>query len=449
MRNMQPHHPLVVKGVKLEHEDAEVVIIGGMVLDIHATPSIAAKPGTTTPGKVYYVQGGVARNVAECMSKLGAKPYMISALGFDMAGNLLLEKWKSTGLSIEVGILKDKVIDTPVVCNIFDVNGEVAAGVASVQAIEKYLTPDWILHFKSTLLSAPVLMVDANLSPPSLEASCKLAADAECPVWFEPVSVTKSRRISSVAEYVTFASPNEVELIAMANALSGSEESHPLKEYHKENNQSPASSFQILKPAICVLLEKGIKVVLVTLGSNGVFLCSKGGPNCIKIPVEKTRQHGFGGELYRTVMQRFPPSSYSFSEHGRSSRLFALHLPSVPASVVRLTGAGDCLVGGTLTSISAGLDIIQSVSVGIAVAKAAVEAEANVPSAFSLATIAGKVLLVYVDTAIFMHMSNCFICCMFKTWRVNNLFMELNYLGWKLCKKYSQNFIMCTLAFNF
>lgn len=35
------------------------------------------------------------------MSKLGAKPYMISALGLDMAGNILLEHWKSAGLSIE------------------------------------------------------------------------------------------------------------------------------------------------------------------------------------------------------------------------------------------------------------------------------------------------------------------------------------------------------------
>ncbi|GAY67604.1 hypothetical protein CUMW_257860 [Citrus unshiu] len=57
-----------------------------MVLDIHATPSFPANLRTTTPGKVNYVLGGVARNVAECMSKLGAKPYMISALGLDMAG---------------------------------------------------------------------------------------------------------------------------------------------------------------------------------------------------------------------------------------------------------------------------------------------------------------------------------------------------------------------------
>ncbi|KAK8468122.1 hypothetical protein PHAVU_007G233200 [Phaseolus vulgaris] len=375
------------RGKKLEHGDGEVVIIGGMVLDIHATPSVRANSGTTVPGKVYYVRGGVARNVAECMSKLGAKPFMISALGFDMAGNLLLNQWKSAGLSSE-GILKDKDIETPVVCNVFDINGEVAAGVASVEALEKYLTPDWILRFKSTLLSAPVLMVDANMSHPSLEAACKMATDMECPVWFEPVSVTKSRRISFIVEYVTFASPNEDELIAMANALSGSDEFQPLKESQKKNI-SVVSLFQLLKPAIWVLLEKGIEVVLVTVGSNGVFLCNKGGPRHFENPTEKITRSGFGGQLYKAVMQKCPPSHYSgFSELNKSSHIFAVHFPSLAASVVRLTGAGDCLVGGTLTSICAGLDIMQSVSVGIAVAKAAVEAEANVPNTFNLSAIA-------------------------------------------------------------
>lgn len=31
---------------------AEAVVIGGMVLDINATPSMTANPRTTTPGKV-------------------------------------------------------------------------------------------------------------------------------------------------------------------------------------------------------------------------------------------------------------------------------------------------------------------------------------------------------------------------------------------------------------
>ena len=38
-------------------------------------------------------------------------------------------------VAFEVGILKDSNIETPVVCNIFDVNGEVSAGVASVEAV--------------------------------------------------------------------------------------------------------------------------------------------------------------------------------------------------------------------------------------------------------------------------------------------------------------------------
>ena len=42
---------------------------------------------------------------------------------------------------------------------------------------------------------------------------------------------------------------------------------------------------------------------------------------------------------------------------------------------VRLTGAGDCLVGGKLASICARLNFMQSVAFGIAAARAAIEAE--------------------------------------------------------------------------
>jgi hypothetical protein len=41
-----------LKGEDVNNGEAEAVVIGGMVLDIHATPSIPANPRTTTPGKV-------------------------------------------------------------------------------------------------------------------------------------------------------------------------------------------------------------------------------------------------------------------------------------------------------------------------------------------------------------------------------------------------------------
>ncbi|KAJ0076986.1 hypothetical protein Patl1_36346 [Pistacia atlantica] len=87
------------------------------------------------------------------------------------------------------------------------------------------------------------------------------------------------------------------------------------------------------------------------------------------------------------------------------SQFFAMHIPALPASVVRLPGAGDCLVGGTLASVCAGLDVIQSVAVGIAAAKAAVEAETNVPSEFSLTAIADDARTVYAGAKVLYHQS--------------------------------------------
>ena len=42
------------------------------------------------PFQINYILGGVARNVAECMSKLGSNPFMISVVGHDMAGSSLI-----------------------------------------------------------------------------------------------------------------------------------------------------------------------------------------------------------------------------------------------------------------------------------------------------------------------------------------------------------------------
>lgn len=44
---------MLLSNGKSESEGSEAVVIGSMVLDIHATPSIPSNPRTTTPGKVF------------------------------------------------------------------------------------------------------------------------------------------------------------------------------------------------------------------------------------------------------------------------------------------------------------------------------------------------------------------------------------------------------------
>ncbi|VAH04555.1 pseudouridine kinase-like isoform X1 [Triticum dicoccoides] len=389
-RHLLPRPPPVLSLNQLSAPEAgqSPVIIGGMVLDIHAKPSVPSHPGTTVPGMVKYIGGGVARNIAECMAKLGTQPLMISVIGDDMAGDFLLKYWRLAGLCTD-GILQVPDVTTPVVSNVFDGNGELFAGVASVQAVETFLTPTWIYQFYRRISIAPLLMLDANLSPESLQAACKIAYESGVPVLFEPVSVVKSSRIAPIAEHITCTSPNEIELIAMANALSTPGKYNFVKlEQCSNKAESVDYLFEMLSPAMFFLLEKGIKLLLVTLGSNGVFICCREHVNFMKDP-KRCKVTPFSTQLLEKLegcsLSSMP---VNLSREG-SSRTCVFHLPATSASVVSLTGAGDCLVGGFLSSLCGGLDIMQSVAVGIAVAKASVESEANIPANFSAASIAG------------------------------------------------------------
>ncbi|XP_047090834.1 pseudouridine kinase-like isoform X1 [Lolium rigidum] len=390
-RHLLPRPSLILSLNPLSTAEAEPspVIIGGMVLDIHAKPSVPPHPGTTVPGMVKYISGGVARNIAECMAKLGTQPLMISVVGSDMAGDFLLKYWRSAGLCTD-GILQVHDVTTPVVSNVFDGNGELIAAVASVQAVETFLTPSWIYQFRRHISNAPLLMLDANLSPQSLQAACKIAYESGVPVLFEPVSVVKSSRIAPIAEHITCTSPNEIELVAMANALSTPGKYNFVKLDQCNNNMEAVDYlFEMLSPAMFFLLEKGIKLLLVTLGSNGVFICCKEHVNIVK-DQQKCNMTTFSSQLLEKLEGCFPPSMpVNLSGEG-SSRTCVFHLPATSASVISLTGAGDCLIGGVLSSLCGGLNIMQSVAVGIATAKASVESEANIPAKFSAESIADE-----------------------------------------------------------
>ncbi|GMY05847.1 pseudouridine kinase [Fagus crenata] len=266
---------------------------------------------------------------------------------FFLLGNLLLDHWKCAGLSIEGALF---ILHMPVFC------------------------------LNLNLQNNPVLFIPIFTWP----RNCKTLSILLCFL------------------QVTVASPNEDELIAMANALSGANVFPPIE---RGNDYLTESLFQKLKPAIWLLLEKGIRIVVVTLGSDGVFLCSKGGSSFMRTCLDRVKPYGSCGQFYKIVTSSCPPHWYGATDLERNPHLFAVHFPALPASVVRLTGAGDCLVGGMLASICAGLNVMQGVGVGIAAAKAAVEAETNVPTTFSLDTIADDARSVYSAAKVVFNQS--------------------------------------------
>lgn len=173
----------------------------------------------------------------------------------------------------------------------------------------------------------------------------------------------------------------------MANSLSSGDIFSPIKREDASIKLAVESLFYLLRPAISVLLNGGIKFVVLTLGSDGVFLCSKQEPGFSKLKSGRNRLHSFSRQLYETINSSCPTNSLTRGPKFKED-FSAVHFPAAAASVVRLTGAGDCLVGGMVASLCAGLDILQSVAVGIAAAKASIESDSNVPAEYSLSKIA-------------------------------------------------------------
>ncbi|EFN56299.1 hypothetical protein CHLNCDRAFT_144692 [Chlorella variabilis] len=367
---------------------APVVVVGGMVMDLQARPSgpTDVQRGGSVPGRVTQSAGGVARNMAEALALLlksagsgagsgggsGAGtpaaappplPLLVSAVGDDLAGTALLQHWRSLGLSTGL-ISRLPGAATPTVSVVFDLGGEVAACVADVASLEARLAPPLLRApaVAAALAAAPVVMLDGNLSAAALEEVCGQAAAAGVPVWFEPVSVPKSTRAASLLSLLTFVSPNERELAAMAAAVRRQQQAQRGTQAPSSRGSpqqeaggagptaaaaaSPRASLLRLLPDIATLLLAGVRHVVVTMGPQGAALCTLG-PDRQAVAV--------------------------------------CHVPALPAAVVNCSGAGDCLVAGCLFALARGLPAEAALAHGAAAAKAAVESQANVPPGLSAA----------------------------------------------------------------
>jgi len=89
-----------------------VVVIGGCVQDVLATgkAGVRIEMGTSNPGKVTTSSGGVARNIAEVIGRLGGCVHvqLVTVVGNDNAGRDLLEHARLAGVDVSLSsIVKD------------------------------------------------------------------------------------------------------------------------------------------------------------------------------------------------------------------------------------------------------------------------------------------------------------------------------------------------------
>lgn len=226
---------------------SRMLAVGASNMDIAGHSAGSLVLGDSNPGQIRYAPGGVARNVAENLARLGHATRLLSAVGDDAAGRSLLDATAAAGVDLQsCWVLPDQA--TSSYLSVHGADGDMAVAVNDMRIMDS-LTPERLAPYAAKLADAQALLFDCNLPAATLAWLC--AHSGSAPVFVDTVSTHKCQRIAACLQRVHLLKPNRLE----AQALTGL----PL--------EMPADA-----PAVAQWLHaRGVRQLVLSWGTQGVF----------------------------------------------------------------------------------------------------------------------------------------------------------------------------------
>ena len=234
--------------------DPFVVVAGGANMDICAAPAGKLHLQDSNPGTVVTSPGGVARNIAENLARLGVDCRLIAAVGADHHGDLLLQQGRAAGIDMSAVLRLDSA-PTSTYVSMLDESGDMHVAVNDMSIVET-LQPERLRAHEKLLRQASVVVIDTNLPDASLRYLCELPGDR--PLFVDAVSAAKAPRICPYLAAVHTLKAGNVE----AEAISG-------LRCRTERQLSKAAQW---------FHREGTQNVFISLGDKGIPLETDGGP---------------------------------------------------------------------------------------------------------------------------------------------------------------------------
>uniref|UniRef100_A0AAV2L1W4 SEFIR domain-containing protein n=1 Tax=Knipowitschia caucasica TaxID=637954 RepID=A0AAV2L1W4_KNICA len=313
----------------------DIVVIGGINVDFIAkgkTDTLLF--GQTNPGSVCQSFGGVGRNIADSLSRLGHNPLFISATGTDTHSEAVFNHCKHMNTS---GVVKLHDKSTATYCAVITASGELSLGLGDMD-IHQQITEQYVAQFENTLASSTLVCLDGNLPVTTINYVCSLAKKHSMNVWYEPTDSDKASKpfLSEAWKSLSYTSPNLSELCTMNKTL-GLEVPQAL----------PESLDEVLELAMTLsrpLLEH-LHCLIVTLGPYGVLVCGESKDDSIYLQPRKFKIKRQLGALY------YPALNMTDKE------------------IVNVSGAGDSLAGAMIAGMLQGRDVDRCVRMGLLAAQ--------------------------------------------------------------------------------
>ncbi len=243
-------------------EQPGAVVIGGANVDLKARSTAKVTSETSNPGHGSMTPGGVARNIAENIARLGDHVHLISVVGRDPMGDNLLDHTATSGVRIEHVIRTDRPTGTYTA--VLDADGELIVAISDMEAMSE-IGPEQLHDARDVIASSGVLVLDGNLSPDAVNHALDLATGVR--TIFEPVSVPKAAGLKEVLDDRVYAvTPNRDELAALTD--------------------SPTRTDRQIRRAALTLHARGVELVWIRLGERGSILSTS--DHTIEIPAMPT-----------------------------------------------------------------------------------------------------------------------------------------------------------------
>ena len=223
-----------------------IAVVGALNIDIIGTAFDEPLPGDSSPGLVRVTAGGVGRNIARTLIRLGDEVELIAPVAGSTDGAFARADCERLGIRLS------GALEAAESCRYLCVNGpegSLRLAVNDMAAMAR-LTPEAIDRRKTLLDGAEAIVLDANLTE---EALTHLARSAARPLVADPVSAPKAARLKAALSFLTVIKPNRAE----AAALTG----------------LPADSAP--EALARALLDLGVRHVYLSLGEEGLLYAGR------------------------------------------------------------------------------------------------------------------------------------------------------------------------------
>ncbi|MGC9333656.1 MAG: carbohydrate kinase family protein [Anaerolineae bacterium] len=231
------------------YNDSHLLVIGAASIDTKGHASQPVHAGTSIPGIIRVSVGGVARNVAENLARLGESVVLLSAVGEDGSGRRILQQARECGIDVS-HVIVDPGHRTAAYLAALDEEGNVILSIDDMSITREVVTAGIIYRHRALFRDAQMVVLDANLSPAALETIFKLTRKYGLPVCADPTTATLAPQLCPYLSDLVLVTPNATEAEVLCGAEVIDRES-ALAAAHK-------------------LVGLGVQIAIVTLGATGL-----------------------------------------------------------------------------------------------------------------------------------------------------------------------------------